>query len=403
VRPREEGYQLHEQAPSEPARPSRGEELPWPRLADDGLTPLGVDLTQKHLDVLKLIRKHVRIEGLDADDLLQEIYAAIWRKNHSASAWDPHRASFGKYVILVGQSIAGHMLEARRWRSESTGEEPTDDADERDPIQAFELAQELGLTAVQLEEHIEQVGESAKARKRAARRPQPGRLKPPARAALVDLVAQLRAELEAAKSTTAARDQAPRSAEFSPTLAAVEVAPADLPAVLATPPAGATRYRNEGQRLLRVAVEIHGRAEVARSAGVVVGSIAQWLGGLFRPGPASRPLLLAAYAIPVDVWDLDPLLAHDTAPPAALSHVELVAQLRASLLAHELADVAPAVPEEVLEEPSAEASPPAPIRHSRLRGAVSFYFNDLAAAAVGPLAGYDPFAARASSCDAGYC
>lgn len=124
-------------------------------MAEDGVTPLGVDLTVKHLDVRKLIGKHVRIEALDADDLLQEIYAGIWRKNHSASAWDPRRASFGKYVILVGKSIAGHMLDAPRWRADSTGEETPDVADEHDPIHAFEVARELGLTAVQLEAQIE--------------------------------------------------------------------------------------------------------------------------------------------------------------------------------------------------------------------------------------------------------
>lgn len=147
--------------------------FPWPRLADDGTTPLGIDLKVKHLDVLKIVRKHCRIEGLDPDDLLQEIYAGILRKNLTASAWDGRRSSFSHYVCIVARSIAGHMLEAKRWRAESTGEETPDVADEHDPIHAFEVARELGLTAVQLEAQIER---QAAREAEAAAAPQPVQL-----------------------------------------------------------------------------------------------------------------------------------------------------------------------------------------------------------------------------------
>lgn len=371
-----EGYQLHEQAPSESkkGRWSDAAPLPWPRMAEDGVTPLGVDLTAKHLDVRRLVIRHCLAAALDTDDLVQEVTVAIWRKNRSDSAWDPRRASFGKYVILVGKSIRSHMLKAPRWRAESSGEEAPGDADEHDPLQAFELAVDAARA-----ERID-LAETRAAGELVTRPRAPWEL------ALIQRARQKRMA-DGQRRWRAARTPSAVGAVRLEALA--EASPVVLPAVIAGPAAVAPRYRNEGQRLLRVAVEIHGRAEVAHSAGVVVGSIAQWLGGLFKPGPAARPLLLAAYAIPVEVWELDPLLAHNTAPPPALSHVELVAQLRASLLAYERVAV--------------KVSPPAPIRRSRLRGAVSFYFNDLAAAAVGPLAGYDPFAARASRCVAGYC
>jgi DNA-directed RNA polymerase specialized sigma24 family protein len=135
--------------------------LPWPRLADDGVTQLGIDLKVKHLDVLKLVRKRCRFEGLDADDLLQEVYAAILRKNLTASAWDSRRAGFGKYVVMVGRNTALHMLEKKCWQSEATSEEALDVADEHDPIAAFEIAREYGLTVAQIEAQIERQAERA--------------------------------------------------------------------------------------------------------------------------------------------------------------------------------------------------------------------------------------------------
>ena len=133
--------------------------LPWPRLADDGVTPLGIDLKVKHHDVLKLVRKRCRFEGLDPDDLLQEVYAAILRKNLTASAWDARRAGFGKYVVMVGRNTALHMLEKKCWQAESTGEDALDVADEHDPMEAWEIARELGLTVAQIEAQIERQAE----------------------------------------------------------------------------------------------------------------------------------------------------------------------------------------------------------------------------------------------------
>lgn len=130
--------------------------FPWPRLADDGVTPLGIDLKVKHLDVLKLVRKHCRFPSLDANDLLQEVYAAILRKNLTRSAWDPRRGrGFGGYVVMVALGIAKHMLEKRCWKSEATSEDAPDVADDRDPIAAFEIAREYGLTVAQIEAQID--------------------------------------------------------------------------------------------------------------------------------------------------------------------------------------------------------------------------------------------------------
>jgi hypothetical protein len=72
--------------------------------------------------------------------------------------------------------------------------------------------------------------------------------------------------------------------------------------------------------------------------------------GVGRSGPRPRPTQLAI-------------------------HVALVAQLRASLAAHEVANAPPATQ---------------PIARRRLRGAVSWFFDDLAKFARGPLAGHTP-------------
>jgi hypothetical protein len=116
--------------------------------------------------------------------------------------------------------------------------------------------------------------------------------------------------------------------------------PVDVPEAFTAPREGARTYRREGQRLLRAAVEIHGRAEVARAAGVVVGSINQYLGGIFFPGAAPRARLLVAYEIGLKAWEADPLVPCDPVPPAPPTHEQLLEQLRASLAAHELAAVA---------------------------------------------------------------
>ena len=74
----------------------------WPRLADDGVTPLGIDLTARAHEVRKLILAGFRPPPeVDVEDLIQDTLLAIHRKNRQACAFDPRRAGFAKYVHRV--------------------------------------------------------------------------------------------------------------------------------------------------------------------------------------------------------------------------------------------------------------------------------------------------------------
>lgn len=137
--------------------------LPWPRRAEDG-TPLGVDLAKHHRDVARIVGAKFRPETVDPDDLVQETCLAILRKNRQACAYDPRRASLGKYVYTVARSTLGHLLERQRSRAWLVTEaEPPELADERDPLAAFEVADEIGLTAAQLEASLDREAERAEA------------------------------------------------------------------------------------------------------------------------------------------------------------------------------------------------------------------------------------------------
>lgn len=104
--------------------------------------------------VRKLVRSKCRFPQLDFDDLLQEVYVALLKKNVS-KPWDPARGSMSTYIVLVAGSTALHMLEARRFQPLSSGEEAPEVADERDPIMAFEVARELGLDVAAFEAWLE--------------------------------------------------------------------------------------------------------------------------------------------------------------------------------------------------------------------------------------------------------
>lgn len=87
--------------------------LPWPRNAEDG-TPLGVDVVAKRMDIIKIVHKYFRVPEVPMEELLQEVFLAIIHKNHSASANDPRKSSFGHYVYMVGDRIAISLVHRKR-------------------------------------------------------------------------------------------------------------------------------------------------------------------------------------------------------------------------------------------------------------------------------------------------
>ena len=91
--------------------------LPWPRSAADG-TPLGIDLRTKMNDVKRLSLSQVRApKGVDSEDFVSEVYLAIARKNKlPKSCFDPRRASFSHYVVVVAKSVKANLALAQsKW------------------------------------------------------------------------------------------------------------------------------------------------------------------------------------------------------------------------------------------------------------------------------------------------
>jgi predicted HAD superfamily Cof-like phosphohydrolase len=65
-------------------------------------TNRGIDLAERGHEVAKLIfkgyGKRIYQEGLDPQDVLQEVYKGILIRNNGKGAFDPERSSFSHYV-----------------------------------------------------------------------------------------------------------------------------------------------------------------------------------------------------------------------------------------------------------------------------------------------------------------
>lgn len=88
---------------------------------------VGVDLNLWHADVrkivLRVLGRRIRRAGLEPHDVMSEVYRRILVANEGASAYDPARASFGRYCVLQGVSAIRNMMESRdsRERHEQVG------------------------------------------------------------------------------------------------------------------------------------------------------------------------------------------------------------------------------------------------------------------------------------------
>lgn len=88
--------------------------LPWPRLGEDGITPLGVDVVAKRKDIIKIVYKFFRVDGISMEELLQEIFLAIIHKNQTRSAHDPRKSSFGHYVYMISNNICVNLVHKKK-------------------------------------------------------------------------------------------------------------------------------------------------------------------------------------------------------------------------------------------------------------------------------------------------
>ncbi len=147
----------------------RSEKLPWPRKSStDPNIDIGVDVVAKEKDIVKIVHKFFRVPDITMEELLQEVFLAIIHKNHTRSAHDPTKSSFGHYVYMVANNVCINLVyRKQRYEKEKesldaqsghddrrslleTVEAPTDD---EDPVldrldEAEEAARRHGLNDV---------------------------------------------------------------------------------------------------------------------------------------------------------------------------------------------------------------------------------------------------------------
>lgn len=99
--------------------------LPWPRkkldeagkaaLDKEGIPiQLGVDVSAKRKDIVKIVHKYFRVPGIPMDELLQEVFLTIVHKNHGRSAHDPTKSSFGHYVWMVANNVCINLVHRKK-------------------------------------------------------------------------------------------------------------------------------------------------------------------------------------------------------------------------------------------------------------------------------------------------
>lgn len=105
--------------------PKAPKRLPWPRfkLEEDGSlsldkkgnpVELGVDVVEKKKDIIKLVHKFFKVSEVPMEELLQEVYLTIIHKNHSRSAHDPTKSSFGHYVYMVANNVCINLVHKKK-------------------------------------------------------------------------------------------------------------------------------------------------------------------------------------------------------------------------------------------------------------------------------------------------
>jgi DNA-directed RNA polymerase specialized sigma24 family protein len=99
---------------SKPARVPPAK-LPWPRIAeDDPSVDLGVDVKAKIQDITKIVHKYFRVADVPMEELLQEVFVAIVHKNHTRSAHDPRKSSFGHYVYMIANNVCINLVHRKK-------------------------------------------------------------------------------------------------------------------------------------------------------------------------------------------------------------------------------------------------------------------------------------------------
>jgi hypothetical protein len=110
--------------------PPTHERLPWPRLAEDSVTPLGLDLAKHRDEILRVVATIPQRVGQRAE-FESEVWLALDDRNHMDSAFDPRRGgSIPGYVAKVAYATRGRLLrQAQKDRTRARNEIPYEEDD----------------------------------------------------------------------------------------------------------------------------------------------------------------------------------------------------------------------------------------------------------------------------------
>lgn len=158
--------------PGKPLKKSP-DRLPWPRKSPPGvdekgvalaIVDVGVDVVAKRQDVVKIVHKFFHVEGVSMEELLQEVFVAIIHKNHTRSAHDPRKSSFGHYVYMVANNVCINLVHRNRRHSRES--ESIDSASSHDDSRTLLDRYEAPQTDRKddLTEHMEAVEDAMRRR-----------------------------------------------------------------------------------------------------------------------------------------------------------------------------------------------------------------------------------------------
>jgi len=139
----------------------RPDRLPWPRLSEPDeqgrIVNLGVDVVAKRTDIIKIVHKFFKVENIQMEELLQEVYVAIIHKNFTRSAHDSRKSSFGHYIYMVANNVCINLVHRKRRydkESESIDSQSGHD-DQRTLLETFEAPVERKDELTEYMEEIE--------------------------------------------------------------------------------------------------------------------------------------------------------------------------------------------------------------------------------------------------------
>jgi DNA-directed RNA polymerase specialized sigma24 family protein len=146
------------QIPGKPLKKAP-DKKPWPRLADDSKTPLGVDVVAKEKDIIRIVHKFFKVEDVPMEELIQEVYVAVIHKNYTQSAHDPRKSSFGHYIYMVANNVCINLVHRKKRydKERESIDAPHSSDDNRTMLDTIDVAAPDTNTSDVLTEHMEEV------------------------------------------------------------------------------------------------------------------------------------------------------------------------------------------------------------------------------------------------------